>query len=68
MKTRKTIGIIGVGPMAIFLLKHFIKSKVPLRICLFERYALAGTGMPYRQDISPDYLLANIFSREIPHI
>lgn len=66
--TRNTIGIIGGGPMAIFLVKHLIESKNPLRITLFEQHELAGTGMPYRQEMSPDYLLANIFSREIPLI
>ncbi len=65
---RIRIGIIGAGPMAIFLLKHLIGHKAPLRITVFEQQALAGPGMPYRQDISPDYMLANIFSREIPLI
>ena len=68
MTTRKRIGIVGAGPMAIFLLKHLIKAKLPVQIVIFEQHAVAGTGMPYRQDISPDYMLANIFSREIPRI
>lgn len=54
--------------MAIFLLKHLIAAPLPLRIVLFERHHLAGPGMPYRQEMSPDYMLANIFSREIPTI
>jgi len=66
--TRKIIGVIGAGPMAIYLLKHLIGSELPLRICIYEQHTLAGTGMPYRQEISPDYMLANIFSREIPQI
>ena len=68
MSTRKKIGIVGAGPMAIFLVKHLISSKSPLHIVLFERYALAGPGMPYREEMSPDYMLSNIFSREIPTI
>ncbi len=68
MLTRTNIGIIGAGPMAIFLVKHLIVARQPLRIVLFERHSLAGTGMPYRQEISPDYMLANIFSQEIPDI
>ena len=66
--THRQIGIIGAGPMAIFLVKHLIAHPAPLRITVFERAALAGPGMPYSDDMSPDYLLANIFSREIPVI
>lgn len=65
---RISIGIIGAGPMAIFLVKHLIGHNVPLRITVFEQQPLAGMGMPYRADNSPDYMLANIFSREIPLI
>jgi len=54
--------------MAIFMVKHLIGSRFPLHIVMFERHDLAGTGMPYRQDMSPDYMLSNIFSREIPTI
>lgn len=62
------VGIVGAGPMAIFLLKYLIKSTSSLKIVIFEREGVAGTGMPYRPDISPDYMLSNIFSREIPPI
>ncbi len=68
MSKRKEIGIIGAGPMAIFLVKHLIAAQPPLRIILFERHGVAGVGMPYRQEMSPDYMLANIFSREIPEL
>lgn len=54
--------------MAVFLLKHLVNAQQPLRIVIFDRYEEGGTGMPYRQDMSPDYMLANIFSREIPVI
>jgi uncharacterized NAD(P)/FAD-binding protein YdhS len=65
---RKAIAVAGGGPMALFVLKHLMAATIPLRVVLFERHDLAGTGMPYRQDISPDFMLANIFSREIPTI
>jgi uncharacterized NAD(P)/FAD-binding protein YdhS len=65
---QKKIAVIGAGPMAIFLTKHLISSKRPLRIVIYERHAVAGTGMPYRREMSPDYMLSNIFSREIPAI
>ncbi len=57
MLTQHRIGIIGAGPMAVFLVKHLIRSKRPLRIVILERHTLAGTGMPYRQEMSPDYML-----------
>lgn len=44
MAMRRNIGIVGAGPMAIFLVKHLITSDFPLRIVLFGRHALAGTG------------------------
>ena len=68
MSKPSSIGIVGAGPMAIFLLKHLIAAPEPLRIVLFERHHLAGPGMPYREEMSPDYMLSNIFSREIPTI
>lgn len=68
MSQPATIGIIGAGPMAVFLVKHLVTSPDPLRIVLFERHQIAGTGMPYSEEMSPDYMLANIFSREIPTI
>lgn len=68
MPKAPTIGIVGAGPMATFLLKHLITAPQRLHIVLFEKERLAGPGMPYRQEMSPDFMLANIFSREIPTI
>ncbi len=68
MSVESRIGIIGGGPMAIFLVKHLIESTDPLQIVVFEREAIAGTGMPYREEMSADYMLSNIFSREMPAI
>lgn len=63
---QQKIAIIGAGPMAVFLVKHLIASTTPLQIVVYEKSTTAGTGLPYRQDISPDYMLSNIFSDEIP--
>lgn len=59
MPKPKSIGIVGTGPMAIHLVKHLIVARQSLRIVLFEQHDFAGTGMPYRQDMSPDYMLVN---------
>ena len=44
MAMRRNIGAVGAGSMAIFLVKHLITCDFTLRIMLFERHALAGTG------------------------
>ena len=64
----RRIAIIGCGPMSIFLLKHLIQARSPLTIEVFEQHPQPGTGMPYRSDLNDDFMLANIFSREIPTI
>ena len=64
----RNIAIVGCGPMAIYLLKHLIKGQSPLCIEIFEAHDQPGTGMPYRADMNDDFMLANIFSREIPTI
>ena len=60
------IGIVGSGPMAIYLLKHLADSSEPLAISIFEASETAGVGMPYDPDLNADYMLCNAFSREIP--
>lgn len=65
---QEKIAIVGAGPMGLFLVKHLICSTNSLDIVVFERAGTAGTGMPYREDMSPDYMLSNIFSTEIPPI
>ena len=68
MPKQSSIAIVGSGPMAIYFLKHLIRFDSPLRITIFERDAVPGSGMPYRQGMNADYMLSNIFSREIPTI
>jgi len=62
----REIGIVGSGPMAIYLLKHLASSDEPLAISIFEASSTAGTGMPYDPVLNADYMLCNAFSREIP--
>ena len=62
----RTIGIVGSGPTAIYVVKYLITHDQPLDITVFEASAQAGLGMPYNPDMNADYMLCNAFSREIP--
>lgn len=62
----RKIGIVGSGPMAIYLLKHLCSGDHSLAITIFEASSCAGTGMPYDPAMNADYMLCNAFSREIP--
>lgn len=62
----RKIGIVGSGPMAIYLLKYLAASDEALAISIFEASSCAGTGMPYDPSLNADYMLCNAFSREIP--
>ncbi|WP_373491652.1 FAD/NAD(P)-binding protein [Parasphingorhabdus sp.] len=64
----RQIGIVGSGPMAIYLLKHLSVSDDRLAISIFEASEAAGLGMPYNSEYNADYMLCNAFSREIPAI
>lgn len=66
-----TLGIIGSGPSAIYLLKHFMDQADSLRyqvrkIAIFEKSQLAGMGMPYNPLTTDRFNLANIASEELP--
>ncbi|HUP78874.1 MAG TPA: FAD/NAD(P)-binding protein, partial [Pirellula sp.] len=65
------LAIIGVGPSAIFLLKHLLgnidRFQTSLRdVYLFDKRATLGTGMPYDRKTTDKYNLCNISSAEIP--
>ena len=62
----RKIGIVGSGPMAIYLLKYLAASDDALAISIFEASSSAGMGMPYDPYLNGDYMLCNAFSREIP--
>lgn len=62
----REIGIVGSGPMAIYLLKYLAASDEPLAITILEASPSAGMGMPYDPALNADYMLCNAFSREIP--
>lgn len=68
-----TLGIIGSGPSAIYLLKHLMDRADLLKgriqeISIFERSRLAGMGMPYNPLTTDRFNLANIASEELPEL
>lgn len=68
-----TLGIIGSGPSAIYLLKHMMEQVDLLKcrigeISIFEKSQLAGMGMPYNPLTTDRYNLANIASEELPEL
>lgn len=71
MKSGMTLGIVGSGPSAIFLLKHLLdvaallKTRVGM-IEIFEKGQLTGMGMPYNPLTTDRYNLGNIASEELP--
>ncbi|MGJ8739194.1 FAD/NAD(P)-binding protein [Zobellia laminariae] len=69
----KRLGIIGSGPMAIYLLKHVYDRIDTLKqeidsISIFERSENMGMGMPYTPETTDVYNLSNISSEEIPEL
>ncbi len=68
-KVIKRIALIGGGPGALYLCKHFINSKrTDIEICVFEKKDSLGTGMPYSTyGANPEHI-ANISANEIPEL
>lgn len=66
--TLASLGLIGSGPMALYLLKYLVNQDEFLDITVFEASDKPGVGMPYRADMNAEFMLCNAFSREIPSI
>ncbi len=65
------LAIIGVGPSAIYLLKHLLINIDRFRLSLtdlylFDKRAALGIGMPYDRNTTDKHNLCNISSAEIP--
>jgi len=65
------LAVIGVGPSAIYLLKHLLHKidrflPTLTDIYLFEKRTCLGIGMPYDRNTTDKYNLCNISSAEIP--
>jgi hypothetical protein len=68
-----TLGIIGSGPSAIYLLKHLLDQADLLKgrlqeISIFEKSQITGMGMPYNPLTTDRFNLANIASEEMPEL
>jgi len=73
MSSTDTIGIIGSGPTAIYLLKHVLNrvengGPAPRSVSVFEKSAHSGMGMPYNPETTDDHNLSNISSEELPEL
>lgn len=70
---RENLAIVGSGPSAIYLLKHFLSESSLLKdhlgeISIFEKTGLTGTGMPYSPLTTDRYNMSNISSEELPDL
>lgn len=73
MSHRHHLAIIGSGPSAIYLLKHFLDHSAVMKrrfrvISIFEKSGITGTGMPYSPLTTDRYNMANISSEELPEL
>lgn len=67
------LAIIGSGPSAVYVLKHFLKYISVLgghmrEISIFEQDDILGAGMPYNPHTTDDCNLSNIASEELPEL
>jgi uncharacterized NAD(P)/FAD-binding protein YdhS len=60
------IALVGGGPTAVYVLAGLVGSRHRLDIEIFEKEAVIGPGMPYRDGMNEPEMLSNIASREIP--
>ncbi len=71
MSTTGRLAIIGVGPSAVYLLKHLLQkidqfTPTLTHVYVFEKGAALGVGMPYDRQTTDVYNHCNISSAEIP--
>lgn len=66
---KKTIGIVGGGPAALFMMKRLVEGpEKNLRITIFERKHQLGAGMPYSTDGACNEHITNVSDNEVPDI
>lgn len=73
MNRTHRIAIVGSGPTAIYLLKHFADNVSELRtkigsISVFEKASDLGMGMPYSPETTDKFNMCNISSAELPKL
>lgn len=69
MKKIDSIGIVGGGPAALFVVKHLISENVcPETIYIFEKNTRLGAGMPYSRQGAAHEHVANVSANELPEL
>ncbi len=69
MDLQKSIGIIGGGPAALFMLKRLIENgETNNEITIFERNKKPGAGMPYSHEGAGPEHITNVSGNEVPDI
>jgi len=73
MSSSVSLGIIGSGPSALFLLKHLLDHRERLSplvrtISIYEKSRNMGMGMPYSPEMTDIHSMSNISSEELPEL
>lgn len=69
MEKIDSIGIIGGGPAALFVVKHLVSENIyPQTLYIFEKGKRLGAGMPYSQEGAAKEHVANVSSNELPEL
>lgn len=69
MEKIDSIGIVGGGPAALFVVKHLISENVtPQNLYIFEKGARLGAGMPYSREGAAGEHVANVSANELPEL
>lgn len=63
-----SIGIIGGGPMAVYLVSALLDLPGQYALTVFENDKTIGYGTPYDPEKNPPHMLANIASIELPPV
>ncbi|NML56887.1 FAD/NAD(P)-binding protein [Chryseobacterium cheonjiense] len=69
MEKIDSIGIVGGGPAALFVVKHLISENVyPRTLYIFEKSTRIGAGMPYSREGAAKEHVANVSANELPEL
>lgn len=69
MEKIDSIGIVGGGPAALFVVKHLISENIfPQTLYIFEKGKRLGAGMPYSHEGADTEHVANVSANELPEL
>lgn len=69
MEKIDSIGIVGGGPAALFVVKHLISENIfPKTLYIFEKGKRLGAGMPYSREGADTEHVANVSANELPEL